>query len=80
MSHVYVLELTPDEVSAFEFANGRYAWATEMLPYLDDEKCAVMMTESEAWDWLDSLDGEHGFPLAAPNLASKLQSFLNGIV
>lgn len=80
----YRLTLTADDVSAIEFAAGRYAWATQLFGLTAGEN---RLTESEAWDIKSACedDGEGGhsmFPLLDPRseLAEKLRTFLERIV
>ncbi len=72
---LYRIRLTPAEMSAVEFARGRYGWA-DMLSAHAAEDGSVAFTESEMWQWTDDVDEDDArFPLAAPALAAKLERF-----
>ncbi len=71
----YRLKLSPSELSAVEFARGRYSWA-DMLAAHATEDGLVAFTESEMWQWTDDVDEDDArFPLAAPAFAAKLERF-----
>lgn len=75
----YRLQLTPSELRAVEFAQGRYAWP-DMLAAHATEGGLVAFTEPEMWQWTDDVDsdaegGHSPFPLASDALAAKLQRF-----
>jgi hypothetical protein len=71
----YRIKLTPSELSAVEFARGRYSWA-DMLAAHAAEDGSIAFTESDMWQWTDDVDEDDArFPLAAPALAAKLESF-----
>lgn len=75
----YRLQLTPSELSAVEFARGRYSWP-DMLSAHATEGGLVAFTEPEMWQWTDDVDsdtagGHSPFPLASGALAEKLQRF-----
>lgn len=81
----YTLKLTPSEISAIEFARGRYSWPDQLYENLDLDTNTVELTESRAWDWLDDVasdeEGGHAaFPLASPAFAEKLWRFRDKIV
>lgn len=76
----YRIQLTPAEMAAVHFAQGRYSWA-DMLASHAAEDGSVAFTESEMWQWVDDVDEDDGlFPLAAPALASKLGDFHSSVV
>ena len=75
----YRIKLTPTEMRAVEFAQGRYSWP-DMLSAHAAEDGAVAFTESEMQQWTDDVDsdvegGHSPFPLASPAFAGKLQHF-----
>lgn len=75
----YRIKLAPRELSAVEFARGRYAWA-DMLAAHAAEDGSIAFTESEMWQWTDDVDsdtagGHSPFPLASGAFAEKLQRF-----
>ncbi len=75
----YRLQLTPGELSALEFARGRYSWPDMLAAHVSDSGL-VEFTESEMWQWTDDVDsdaegGHSPFPLARDPFADKLQSF-----
>lgn len=79
----YTLELTNEEVATLHFVGHRYAWAPPLEECLISEKGAnvVFMTECEAWEWCDEVNEEGGtFPLASPEFAVKLYSFMDSII
>ena len=81
----YTLKLTPSEISAVEFARGRYSWPDQLYENLDLETNTVELTEARAWDWLDAItDDEQGghapFAFASPAFVEKLWRFRNKIV
>lgn len=77
----YRIKLTPSELSAVNFARGRYGWA-DMLSSHAAEDGSVAFTESEMQQWVDDVDadGEVAFPLASPALFGKLESFYGSLV
>lgn len=80
----YRIKLTPSEMSAVEFARGRYEWP-DMLAAHVAEDGSIAFTESEMWQWVDDVDsdaegGHSPFPLASRSLASKLQDFRDSVV
>jgi hypothetical protein len=71
----YRLQLSPAEVQALEFAQGRYAWPDMLIAHLL-ESGLVAFSEPEMWQWVDDVDSDDApFPLASPALAAKLQNF-----
>jgi hypothetical protein len=75
----YRIKLTPSELSAVEFARGRYVWP-DMLAAHAAEDGSIAFTESEMWQWTDDVDsdttgGHSPFPLASGAFAEKLQRF-----
>jgi len=80
----YRIKLTPAELRAVEFAQGRYAWP-DMLSAHAAEDGSIAFTESEMWQWTDDVDsdaegGHSPFPLAAEAFAEKLQRFYDSRV
>lgn len=75
----YRIKLTPAEMRAVEFAQGRYSWP-DMLSAHAAEDGSIAFTESEMWQWTDDVDsdaegGHSPFPLASDAFAAKLQRF-----
>jgi hypothetical protein len=75
----YRIKLTPSELRAVEFAQGRYAWP-DMLSAHAAEDGSIAFTENEMWQWTDDVDsdaegGHSPFPLASDAFADKLQRF-----
>ena len=80
----YRLKLTPSEVSAVEFARGRYEWPDMLAAHMAEDG-SVAFTESEMWQWVDDVEsdeagGHSPFPLASRTLAGKLQDFRDSVV
>lgn len=77
----YTLTLTPNEISALNFAVGRYLWPEILLDNLNEDTGVVDLSETMMWDWSEAVESEDSrFALAAPALAGKLQSFLDTMI
>lgn len=75
----YRIKLTPAEMRAVEFAQGRYSWP-DMLSAHAAEDGSIAFTENEMGQWTDDVDsdtegGHSPFPLAVGAFAEKLQRF-----
>lgn len=76
----YRIKLTADEMAALEFARGRYEWPDMLLAHMLEDG-TVAFTESDMWQWVDDVGSEDSpFALASPELASKLQAFVDSVV
>ncbi len=80
----YRIQLTPAELRAVEFAQGRYAWPDMLSAHAADDG-SIAFTESEMWQWVDDVDsdaegGHAPFPLASGAFAEKLQHFYDSRV
>jgi len=81
-SHCYELKLTDDEVKALHWVGTRYAWAPPLLECCHNN--VVRFTECEMWQWsCDVLFDNHEectFPLASPQFAIKLHTFMDTLI
>jgi len=86
-THTYRIHVTTADLAAFEFAAGRYGWAPDQFGEVIEfeiegaKSYLIGMTESEAWEWKESVDADDtAFACASRELAVKLSDLYYSIV